>query len=420
MRIQLWSYNYDPEPQGIAPLSRMLAMELSARGHDMLVVSAHPHYPEPNWGMRLRPYRESRDGIPILRLPLWVGRDTGAERMRQELSFALTQSLVAPLLPSTDAIIAVTPCFPALAPAMISSRIRRTPWIMWVQDIVTDGAATTGLLDEGPLLKAAHGFERMAYGSASRVVVISDAFRQNLRAKGVPGEKIVRIFNPSSRQVPEPIDLEAAPTHPQILAMGNIGHSQGLDRIVDAFQESSELESLDAELVIAGHGVAADDVRARVQSDRVQMPGVLYGEQLEPVLRRASIGLVSQRANVQEFNLPSKLMSYMAYGIPVIASVNPDSETARIVRDSGAGWVTDSHIPSEFAAVAAAKLEDPEALKTASRAGFDYANDNFHPQAIAAKFEAVLDDVVGNKRLVANAAYYSAAAPAVHCSMLYS
>ncbi len=34
MRIQLWSYNYDLEPQGFAPLSRMLALELSSPGHE--------------------------------------------------------------------------------------------------------------------------------------------------------------------------------------------------------------------------------------------------------------------------------------------------------------------------------------------------------------------------------------------------
>lgn len=394
MRIQLWSYNYDPEPQGIAPLSRMLAVELSARGHEMLVVSAHPHYPEPNWGMRLRPYRERRDGIPVLRLPLWIGRDSGVERVRQDLSFTTMQTLVAPLLPPADAVIAVTPSFPALAPAMAFARVRRIPWIMWLQDIVTDGAATTGLIEDGPLLKAARGFERMAYNSATRVVVISDAFRQNLLAKGVREEKIVRIFNPSSRQAAEPIDLDAALAKPRILAMGNIGHSQGLDRIVDAFQDSKELGALNAQLVIAGHGVAADDVHARIHSDRVLMTGVLYGEQLEPELRGASIGLVSQRADVQEFNLPSKLMSYMAYGIPVLASVNPESETARIVRESGAGWVTNSQTPSEFATVAATKLTDREALKTASRAGFTYANDNFHPSAVATKFEGVLVDVM--------------------------
>lgn len=394
MRIQLWSYNYDPEPQGIAPLSRMLAVELSARGNEVLVVAAHPHYPEPSWGQRLRPYRERRDGIPVLRLPLWIGRESGVERVRQELSFAVAQFLVAPVLPSADAIVAVTPCFPALAPTMMLSRVRRTPWIMWVQDIVTDGAATTGLIDDGPLLTAAHRFERMTYSSTSRVVVISEAFRENLQAKGVRGDKIVRIFNPSSRQTAEPVDLDNQPAKPKILAMGNIGHSQGLDRIVDAFQGSSELEALDAELVIAGHGVAAEEVRARIDNGRVHMPGVLYGGQLEPELRSASIGLVSQRADVEEFNLPSKLMSYMAYGIPVIASVKPESETARIVRDSGAGWVTHSQNPSEFAVVAAEKLKDTEALKAAGRSGFAYANDNFHPQAVAAKFEDVLRDAV--------------------------
>jgi glycosyltransferase involved in cell wall biosynthesis len=88
----------------------------------------------------------------------------------------------------------------------------------------------------------------------------------------------------------------------------------------------------------------------------------------------------------------------MAYGIPVIASVRPESETARIVQGSGAGWVTDAQTPSEFASVAAAKLSDPEALKTAGRAGFTYASENFRPRAVAAKFEAVLADVVNGHR----------------------
>ena len=398
MRIQLWSYNYDPEPQGIAPLSRMVAVELAERGHDVQVVAAHPHYPEPTWGVRLRPYRERRDGISVLRLPLWIGRESGVERVRQELSFAAAQTLAAPFLPAADAILAVTPCFPALAPAMAFSRVRRTPWVMWLQDIVTDGAATTGLIEDGAVLKAAHAFERASYNSASRVVVISEAFRQNLLAKGVRGERIVRIFNPSSRHASQPVGLDVASAGPRILAMGNIGHSQGLDRIVDAFQESAELKVHGAELVIAGHGVAAEEVRARINGDGVRMPGVLYGEQLEPELQGASIGLVSQRADVQEFNLPSKLMNYMAYGIPVIASVRPESETARIVQESAAGWVTDARTPSEFASVAAAKLSDRDALRAAGRAGFTYANENFRPGAVAARFEAVLAEVVNENR----------------------
>jgi colanic acid biosynthesis glycosyl transferase WcaI len=397
MRIQLWSYNYAPEPQGIAPLSAMLAEALIARGHDVLVVAAHPHYPEPAWGVRMRPYRETRNGVPVLRLPLWPGRSSGLARVRQELTFTASQSLIAPLLPDADVMIAVTPSFPALAPAMAFSRTRGIPWVMWLQDIVTDGAATTGQLSEGPALKAARRFERAAYASASKIVVISDEFRRNLERKGVPAEKIVRVFNPSSRQAAKPNDVRAnaAAPHPSVLVMGNIGHSQGLDKIVDAWQDNAELTARGARLVIAGGGVAAEDVRNRIRSPNVEMTGVLYDEQLTPVLESAAIGLVSQRADVAEFNLPSKLMNYMAYGLPVIASVRPDSETAKIVEESGAGWVTDAARAAEFSQRVATALGDSASLETGSRAAYRFSQAHFFPDTVAARIESVVEEAIG-------------------------
>lgn len=397
VRVQLWSYNYDPEPQGIAPLSAMLAQGLQALGHDVLVVAAHPHYPEPTWGVRIRPYRERREGVPVLRLPLWAGRDSSIARIRQELTFAAAQSAVAPLLPPTDVVVAVTPSFPALGATMAFAQARGIPWVMWLQDIVTDGAATTGeLRSKGPLLQAARSFERMTYRSASSIVVISEAFRENLLGKNVPNDKIVRIFNPSSRHADTPADVPAllADT-PRVLAMGNIGHSQGLGAMVDAFQENDRLREMGAELVIAGSGVAADDVRARISDPRVQMPGVFYGDELTPVLRSTSIGLVSQRPDITEFNLPSKLMNYMAFGIPVVASVNPESETARIVRESGAGWVTDAARPEDFANQVADVIRDKAALERASQAGFRFARDQFAPHSVAARFSDVLAKATG-------------------------
>ncbi len=400
MRVQIWSYNYAPEPQGIAPLSAMLAEGLRDRGHEITVVSGHPHYPEPVWGRRARPYRERRNGIPVLRLPLWAGRDSSFARMRQDLSFTAAQSLIAPILPAADVVVAVTPSFPAVGPAMAFSYARRIPWVMWLQDIATDGAVTTGqLAEDSPILKAARAFERRSYASADRIVVISEAFRDNLRSKGVPDQKIVRIFNPTSRVAARPNDIrELRSAPPQILAMGNIGHSQGLDRIVDAFQASDALARLDARLVIAGSGVAAPEVRARVTSDRIEMTGVLYGAELEPVLRSTSLGLVSQRADIAEFNLPSKLMNYMSYGIPVLASVRLGSETGNIVEVSGAGWVTDAADPTEFATTAAAVLGDTDGLSATGQRGFHFAQQQFDPAAVAAHFERVLLEAVTSNR----------------------
>jgi len=41
---------YDPVPTGIGPVSTVWAQAMRGRGHDVDVVSAHPHYPAPDWG----------------------------------------------------------------------------------------------------------------------------------------------------------------------------------------------------------------------------------------------------------------------------------------------------------------------------------------------------------------------------------
>ena len=288
----------------------------------------------PKW-----PYRERRDGVSIVRLPLWPGRDGAVQRLRHDASFVAVQSMVAPLLPKTDVLIAATPCFPATAPAMAYAKAHRIPWILWVQDVVTDAAATTGQLKEGILLRAARRFEKATYASADRIVVISEAFRANLLSKGVPDEKLVRIFKfvdaaaGRSRTTRRACPLRG-PSDPRHGEHRPVPRPGGHRARLPGRRCPAELA---ATLVIAGTGVAADGVRSCIRDERVTMPGVVYGAELDPVLRRSAIGLVSQRADVTEFNLPSKLMNYMAYGIPVIASVRPESETARIVRESGAG-----------------------------------------------------------------------------------
>ena len=68
LRIQLWSIYYDPVPTGIGPVSTIWARAMRDRGHEVGVVTAHPHYPTADWGTSRRPYREERDGISVLRV----------------------------------------------------------------------------------------------------------------------------------------------------------------------------------------------------------------------------------------------------------------------------------------------------------------------------------------------------------------
>ncbi len=394
MRIQLWSYNYDPEPAGIAPLSGVWARSMAARGHDVEVVAAHPHYPKPVWGRRMIPYRESRDGIRVLRLPLWVGRGSAMRRMCQEASFAAALTAALPTLRTPDVIVAVSPSFPALVPAMANARLRRIPWVLWVQDILPDGAAMTGILEEGHVLALARRLERRAYRSAAKIVVISESFADNLLAKGVDDTKIVRSYNPASRPIldasrdPQGIDRAT------VLTMGNIGHTQNLVEVVRSFEASPALTELDARFVLAGDGEAGPQVRAAISSDRVRVTGILDSEQLEHELRRATVAVVSQCYEGIDFNVPSKLMNFMAYGIPTVASVRPESEVARIITASGGGWVTDSADTGQLATRLAEVLSAPDALAERREAARRFALAHFAPERVADRFEPALAEVV--------------------------
>jgi colanic acid biosynthesis glycosyl transferase WcaI len=392
LRVQLWSYNYDPEPTGIGPLSRAWATAMRDRGHEISVVSAHPHYPEPKWGTRRLPYRDVRDGIPVLRLPIWPGRQSIGERLRQEASFVGALIAAAPFLGTPDVIVAVSPSFPALLPAMVSAKVRRTPWVLWLQDLLPDGATVTGLLDEDKLaVKAARGLERAAYRSAARVVAISETFRDNLYARGVPRDHVVRIFNPASRPVrTEPRDVGFVDGK-LALNMGNIGRSQNLATIVRAFEGSPDLESAGARFVMAGDGVAGEAVRATIGTERVEVTGILTSEELGRYIERAAIGVVTQRPRDHDFNVPSKLMNFMGAGVPVLASVDSNSEVARILSESGGGWLTDSsQVEDQFAPALLEALTNPEERERRGAAALDFARRNFDAARIAERFEDVL------------------------------
>ena len=166
--------------------------------------------------------------------------------------------------------------------------------------------------------------------------------------------------------------------------MGNIGLSQGLEEIVRDFESSDELGKLSAKLVITGSGVAEHDVRAAIRTDRVEMTGLISQRELEDQLQRASLAAVTQAYDAGEFNVPSKLMNYLAVGLPIVASVRPQSEAARIVRHSESGWVTPG---GAFGTTLENVLARSEVLESKSQNAIEFAQSNLTPSSLVEKFD---------------------------------
>lgn len=394
LRIQLWSAHYEPEPTGIGPMSRTFVDALLSRGHEVDVVAAHPHYPEADWGRRWRPYREVRDGIPVLRLPLWIGRESAGQRFRQEGSIALSHLAAIPFLKKPDVSLVISPSFPALLPAMVAHKRWDVPWALWLHDILPDGATATGLVDEdNPVIRASRRLELAAYRRCDRIAVISEAFVDNLVGKGVSRSKIDLISLPATREPRSATDDRRVPgVEPlRILTMGNIGFSQNLATVVRVWEAGGG----DAELRITGAGVAFDQVSAEVRSDRVKLLGLVSDDEIEAELQNADIALVSQTSDGVEFNVPSKLMNFMTYGLPVIATVNPGREVARVVRESGGGWIVDAGTPEELSALVAALRDQPDEIRRRGAAARDYAAKHFSQEGFSGRLEGLMRDTLG-------------------------
>jgi colanic acid biosynthesis glycosyl transferase WcaI len=386
MRLQLWSWNYAPEPTAMGPIAALWAETMRDRGHEVEVVAAHPHYPSSLWGQRVMPYREELNGVQVTRLPLLIGHASSRRRIAEEVTYATSAAVAMAVLGRPDAAVVVSPAFLALGPMIVRARLRRHPWVLWLQDILPDAATTTGLMSQGPAVGAARRFERAAYRSATQIVVPSEAFRRNLEAKSVDREKIDVIPNPATHAIVQCTPPRAENPCLRLLVIGNIGYSQGLS----GFVRTLESESDEFQLRVTGTGELAAELARDVRTTRVRLLGLVSDERLRDELDAADVGVVTQRNDIVEFNVPSKLATLMGRGLPVLASVHPGSEVARIVRESAGGWVCDSARPEELAKLLRGPLRSAEERARRGAAALAYAQEHFTASALVDRFERVL------------------------------
>jgi hypothetical protein len=178
----------------------------------------------------------------------------------EEATYAVSAGVAAARASAPDAAVAVSPSFLGLFPVLASARLRRFPWILWLEDILPDAAASTGQMREGLALRTAGHLERFSYRSADRIVVISNAFRENLLGKGVPPWKVTHVYNPYTRGLGgRTAQNGSGPA--RILYMGNMGFSQNLPALVRIRALAGCRD--DVRLILAGTGELALRQRRR-------------------------------------------------------------------------------------------------------------------------------------------------------------
>ncbi|NES87638.1 MAG: glycosyltransferase family 4 protein [Moorea sp. SIO2B7] len=409
MRILIYSYNYHPEPIGIAPLMTELAEGLANRGHQVRVITAMPWYPkglvDPDYRGKLY-LTEKRNGVKIQRCYIWTRRKRNLRnRALFELSFVSLSFFQALNGWRPDVILLTVPGLPVCIPASLLGWLYRVPVVLNLQDILPDAAVHVGLIKNKKMIRLLKRLEKFAYRAATKISVIADGFTRNLLEKGVPNQKIVEIPNWVDINFIKPLPKEnnyfRAKYHLEnkfvVLYSGNIALTQGLETVIQAATRLQHLK--DIAIVIVGEDNARERLECYCQKCDVQNVQLLPfqdREQLPEMLAAADVGLVVQKHNVIGFNMPSKIQVLLASGRAIIASVPLSGTAARAIKKSGGGIVVPPEDPEALAQTIINLYENRDQVKELGHKGRQYAQENYAYEIALDKYEQIFEAVTNS------------------------
>ena len=348
MRLLVISQYFWPENFRINDL----VADMVERGHQVTVLTGQPNYPSgrffPGYSWH-RPRTETYQGATIVRAPLVSRGSAGAIRLALNyLSFAVFGAFGVwfRLRGKFDAIFVfeVSPITVGI-PAIVASRRFKAPILFWVLDLWPESLTAAGGVQSPRILRAVDRLVRWIYAHCARVLVQSRAFIPEIARHGVPQAKIVYfpgwcepLFQPL--QQANPALLPLLPQGFKLLFAGNIGEAQDLPAVLKAAERLADQTHI--HWLIVGDGRMAAWAQAEVQGRNLTQVHFLGRHPLEsmPHFYAAADALLLplKRETIFALTIPGKLQSYLACARPILAML--DGEGARIVAESGAGFVS--------------------------------------------------------------------------------
>lgn len=286
--------------------------------------------------------------------------------------------------------------------------LKRKPTIYNVQDIFPDSLVGTGLTHEGSLIwKIGRMVEKITYRYADKIIVISEDFKKNIIAKGVPEDKIVVIYNwvDQNKVVDVPREenklfdvygLDRSKFY--ITYNGNIGLTQNMDMLLDVAKELQE-EYEDIHFVLVGNGAYLDEVKRKVADQQLENVHLLPFQPYEDISHVFSLGdasLVISKPGVGANSVPSKTWSIMSASRPVLANFD-ENELKTIIENNHCGIFTKAGDKDAFKESILTLYNHRELCQEYGRNGRKFVLDNLTREVGTQKYVDVIKEVCGKK-----------------------
>lgn len=303
----------------------------------------------------------------------------------------------------------------------VLSKLKRIPFVYNLQDIFPDSLAGTGLAKKGGLMwKIGRVIENFTYRNADKIIVISQDFKRNIMAKGVPEEKIEVVYNWVDQNMVVDVPREQNKLFDMygldsskfyITYNGNIGLTQNMEMLAEVARELEQEGRDDIHFVLTGNGAYWDTIVSKLrglkEEKRVKAPdgteSITFGnitllpfqpyEDISHVFSLGDASLVISKPGVGENSVPSKTWSIMSASRPVLANFD-ENELKTIIADNNCGIFTKAGDKEAFKAAILMLYGDRELCKEMGKNGRQFVMDNLTKEVGTQKYVDVIRSVV--------------------------
>jgi len=280
-------------------------------------------------------------------------------------------------------------------------RLRGRPYVFWHQDVYSAAIRCTLEKELGVaghhVAEVADRCERWIARHAGRVVAITDAFLPLYRSWGVRPERAAVIPNWAALDEIRATDADRAWLAPRplrehvVLYSGTLGIKHDPSLLL-ALAEAPLLK--DSTLVVVSQGRGRnwlEEASADVPDDRLVLHDFVDYDLLPTVLGSADVVLAVLEPDASKYSVPSKMLSYMCAGRPIVAVMDDANAAARTVLDEGMGYVVPPGDREGLVNAVRAVLDDPAEAARMGAAARAYAERTFDIERIATAFERQIE-----------------------------
>lgn len=347
--------------------------------------------------------REVMDGLSVVRVKGFRFHEGSLVRRGiNALLLPLTFLIGALVTGPQDVVLVYSPPLTLGLATYLYTRIRRIPFVFNVQDIYPQTLVELGLLKNRFLIAFFEWMEKFTYAHAARVVVHSHGNRQYLMdRRALAADRVTVIHNWISAQTVLQGEKQNGfrnqhqlGTRFLVTYAGTMGYAQDLNPIIQAAKTLQEYD--DILLLLIGEGVRHSEWQQKVQQMHLQnvrfLP--LQPKSVYPSIVSASdVGLVPLIERLRTPVVPGKLLDFMAGGRPVIATVNLDGDTSRIIREAQCGYAFSPDDSRGVAEAILALYHDQSMTNQLGSNGQHYAENHFSLRVCADQYEILFRQI---------------------------